>query len=62
MFFNATAQGGPGSLMCIQIEVFNDNLIEFDEMFIVTADSPDPNVNTTFIMATVIILDEDGEK
>ncbi|XP_064406055.1 complement receptor type 1-like isoform X3 [Halichondria panicea] len=59
MFFNATAQGGPGSLMCIQIEVFNDNLIEFDEMFIVTADSPDPNVNTTFIMATVIILDED---
>ncbi|XP_064406058.1 uncharacterized protein LOC135351076 [Halichondria panicea] len=58
-FFNATAQGGPGSLMCIQIDIFNDNLIEFDEMFVVTADSPDPNVNTTFIMATVIILDED---
>ena len=48
--------------MCIQIDIFNDNLIEFDEMFVVTADSPDTNVNTTFIMATVIILDEDGEK
>ncbi len=60
-FVKATAQGGPGSQMCILIEIFDDDLVEFDKLFQVTADSPDPNVNTTFIMATVIILEDDGE-
>ena len=47
--------------MCILIEIFDDDLIEFDKVFQVTADSADPNVNTTFIMATIIILEDDGE-
>ncbi len=61
-FVNTTAQGGSGSQMCIEIPIVDNNLVEFDKVFQVTADSPDPNVNTTFITATIVIMDEDGEK
>ena len=47
--------------MCIEIAIVDDGLVEFDEVFTVTADSPDPNVNTTLVMATIIIQDDDGE-
>ena len=62
VFLNGTATGESGSEMCIEITILDDLLVEFDETFLVTADSPDPNVNTTLIMATIIILDDDGEK
>ncbi len=61
-FVNTTAQGEPGSQMCIEIQIFNNNVVEFDKVFQVTADSPDPNVNTTFITATIVIMEEDGER
>ena len=47
--------------MCVEVAIANDTLVEFDEFFQVTADSPDPNINTSLISADVFILDDDGE-
>lgn len=61
IFINGTERGGPGSQMCVDVPIEDDSLVEFDELFIVTADSPDPNINTTLLMTAVIILDGDGK-
>ena len=61
IFVNGTSRGGPGSQMCIEVSIGNDSLVEFDEFFLVRADSPDPNINTTLISTDVFILDDDGK-
>ena len=51
---------GPGSEMCIDIDIVSDDdLVEFDEVFLVTAQSLDPNVNVINNI-TVIIVNSDG--
>lgn len=47
--------------MCVEIAITNDSLVEFDEFFSVRAQSPDPTVNIPVFLATVIIVDDDGE-
>ncbi len=45
-FVSGTVRDGPGSEMCIDIDIVSDdNLVEFAEVFLVTAQSLDPNVN-----------------
>ena len=61
IFVTGTSQGGPGSQMCVEVPIANDALVEFDEFFQVTADSPDPNINTSLILAAVFVLDDDSE-
>ena len=62
VFSARTRRGGPGSQMCVMIAIVDDTFVEFDEVFVVTADSPDPNVNTTLVMAIIVIQDDDGER
>ena len=50
---------GPGSQKCIAIDVCDEDLVELDEEFLLTAYSPDPNVTITN-NATIIILNSDG--
>ncbi|XP_064386804.1 uncharacterized protein LOC135335283 isoform X4 [Halichondria panicea] len=60
-FISGTVCDGPGSEMCIDIDIVSDdNLVEFfDEVFLVTAQSLDPNVNV-INNTTVIIVDSDA--
>ncbi len=58
-FFNGTVRGGPGSQMCIDVEISKEGLVELDEVFQLTAHSLDPNV-TIINNITVIIVNSDG--
>lgn len=61
LFVNGTTRGGDGSRICTEIEIVDNGLIELTEYFTVTADSSDPNVNSTLITATVMVLDDERE-
>ena len=50
---------GPGFQRCITIEISSLDGLEMDETFMLTADSPDPNVNI-MNTATVTIINTDG--
>ena len=59
-FVSGPVRDGPGSKMCIDIDIVSDDdLVEFDEVFLVTAQSLDPNVNV-INNTTVIIVNSDG--
>lgn len=49
----------PNSQICVVIDIFDNDTIEFDELFIVTANSPDSSVDA--VTATIIIMDKDGK-
>ncbi len=57
MFLVGTSSG---SQKCIAIDVCDEDLVELDEEFLLTAYSPDPNVTITN-NATIIILNSDGK-
>ena len=59
MFRNGTARGGQGSQRCIAIEISSMDGFELDETFLLSADSPDPDV-TIINNITIIILNSDG--
>ncbi len=58
-FLSGTTRGGPGFRKCINIVISNEELVELDEPFLLTADSLDPDVNITNT-ATVTIINRDG--
>ncbi len=51
--------GGPGFQRCISIVIEDEDLVELNETFLLTAVSPDPNVNI-MNTATVTIINTDG--
>ena len=46
--------------MCVEVPILDDDETEEEEVFLVLADSLDPNVNT-YSTASVTIFDNDGE-
>ncbi len=59
MFIVGTYFDGPGFQRCISIDIRDEDLVELDETFLLTADSLDPNVNI-MNTATVNIINSDG--
>ncbi len=60
IFLVGTARdGGPESQMCIVINISSLDGLELDETFMLTADSPDLNVNIMNTV-TVTIINSDG--
>ncbi len=59
IFLVGTARGDTGSQMCIPIEISSLDGLEMNETFLLSADSPDPNVNI-MNTATVTIINSDG--
>ena len=59
-FVSGTVRDGPGSEMCIDINIVSDDLVEFAEVFLVTAQSLNPNVNV-INNVTVIIVNSGGK-
>ncbi len=59
MFIVGTYFDGPGFQRCISIDIRDEDLVELDETFLLTADSRDPNVNI-MNTATVNIINSDG--
>ncbi len=59
MFLYGTARDGLRFQRCITIVIADEELVEPDERFLLTADSPDPNVNI-MNTATVTIVNRDG--
>ncbi len=51
--------GGPGFQRCISIVIEDEDVVELNETFLLTADSLDPNVNI-MNSATVTIINTDG--
>ncbi len=58
-FRSGTTCGGQGSQRCIAIEISSMDGFELDETFLLSADSPDPDV-TIINNITIIILNSDG--
>ncbi len=56
VFLFGTAHDGQ---MCMDIIIFDEELVELDETFLLKADSLDPNVNI-INTATVTIINTDG--
>ncbi len=59
LFLVGTYFDVPAFQRCITIEISSLDGLEMDETFLLTADSPDPNVNITNT-ATVTIINTDG--
>ncbi len=59
MFLLGSFSDGPGFQRCITIEISSLDGLELDETFLLTADSPDLNVNI-MNTATVTIINSDG--
>ncbi len=59
MFLLGTFSDGLGFQRCISIDIRDEDLVELDETFLLTADSLDPNVNI-MNTATVNIINIDG--
>ena len=59
MFLVGTYFDGPGFQRCISIVIEDEDLVELDETFLLTADSSNPNVNI-MNTATVNIINIDG--
>ena len=58
LFPNGTMRNGNGSKVCIEVQIVDDDVIELTKSFIITANSPDPNVNSSLITTTVFVLDD----
>lgn len=59
LFTNGTMRGGNGSQVCVEVQIVNNDVIELTESFVITANSSDPNVNSSLITTTVFILDDE---